>query len=870
MVNRRLGKTDQAIKYFTRAKAIRIRELGENDTHVAGIYNNMGLAYKTRSEFDSARYYFEKAVQIKNLSNDQSVYLNYINLGELMAVLGDYQKALNFYAESEKILILQEDSLKLADLYVNMGGIYNVLKSNTESYSYFQNALSIYSGFYGNSHENIAKLYQNLANVYHDINDNVNEKKSIVKAISIYEEIYGENSEESASIYNNLAFTFEKDNQLDSAIYYSKKTLKIYENVNQKESEKYLNTASNLGRYYLEQNQPEQAKFFLNMAYSGLKELYKSSHPQLSNVANYLSQLAINEGDTVTADIRARQAVTYNVVEKSNFFLRYKTSLDPFLLFESYLLLAKTNRKNPELALAFYYKADSVITQQRNFIFDRKDKIRLAANSKKLTFEVLHFISEVAPPSKSLVEIAFEFIEKSKSRVLLQSITENQGKKYSGIPEEVILEEEKLLRLITLFEHEVSIEKDSAARADTELKLFRYKQNYKRLVQNLEKNYTSYYRLKYNDVFPAIADLQNEIDSETLVLNYFVFNETIFCLSVCKTNSSFKKIPKADFDDLLTGMRKGILFKLNNVFMEKSYALGKLLLPDNIHDFSKLKIVPDGGLNLLPFEALLTDSVFNTENINEWPFLIKSFDISYTPSNSIFLNKKVNVANNQPQKLLAIAPVFSFEPSQDNGKNNSKNILLNNLGVSSLKFSVAEMQNVQNVFEQNGIANQLFINNGASKNIIVNDELSNYSHIHIATHGFVDKSNPELSGLFFFPTTAEKSESILYSGEVYNLKLNAELLTLSACETALGKIEEGEGLFGFSRAFLYAGAKNLLLSLWKVNDQSTASFMSIFYTQLIENNLEISAAASYAKRELVNGNQFAHPYYWASFIHIGN
>jgi len=144
-----------------------------------------------------------------------------------------------------------------------------------------------------------------------------------------------------------------------------------------------------------------------------------------------------------------------------------------------------------------------------------------------------------------------------------------------------------------------------------------------------------------------------------------------------------------------------------------------------------------------------------------------------------------------------------------------------------------------------------------------------YRFIHIATHGFVDKNNPELSGLYFAPVNIRNYDNIVYTGEIYNLKFNTELLTLSACQTALGKVADGEGMLGFSRAFLYAGAQNLVLSLWKVNDLSTSVLMTSFYDNILSEEMDLNMALSAAKRRMIESKKFAHPYYWAAFVFIG-
>jgi len=157
----------------------------------------------------------------------------------------------------------------------------------------------------------------------------------------------------------------------------------------------------------------------------------------------------------------------------------------------------------------------------------------------------------------------------------------------------------------------------------------------------------------------------------------------------------------------------------------------------------------------------------------------------------------------------------------------------------------------------------------ANESAIKADDLKNYSIVHLATHGIVDEENPELSRIFL-QNDSEAEDGNLYSGEIYNLHLNANLVTLSACQTGLGKISKGEGVIGLSRALVYAGAKNIIVSFWSVADESTAELMTDFYKSLLQNTTPtFTTGLRDAKLELIEKGKYAAPYFWAPFILIG-
>jgi len=199
--------------------------------------------------------------------------------------------------------------------------------------------------------------------------------------------------------------------------------------------------------------------------------------------------------------------------------------------------------------------------------------------------------------------------------------------------------------------------------------------------------------------------------------------------------------------------------------------------------------------------------------------------------------------------------------------------------IPPLPGSESEVKSIFNEFDKENFKTKVELKENASESRIKSGELENYKYIHFATHGFVNSEKPELSGLLLAQvadSTNEQNDGILYSGEIYNLKLNADLVVLSACETGLGKIKKGEGIIGLTRALLYAGAKNLMVSLWQVSDQSTSDLMISFYKNLLDeksarltNQVRYAPLLQQAKLKMIGDAKFAHPFYWSPFILIG-
>jgi CHAT domain-containing protein len=159
----------------------------------------------------------------------------------------------------------------------------------------------------------------------------------------------------------------------------------------------------------------------------------------------------------------------------------------------------------------------------------------------------------------------------------------------------------------------------------------------------------------------------------------------------------------------------------------------------------------------------------------------------------------------------------------------------------------------------------------ASRATVLDPALSQYRYVHIATHGLLDTERPGLSALVFSMVDAQgqPQNGFLRANDIYNLKLPAELVVLSACQTGLGKDIKGEGLVGLTRGFMYAGAARVVVSLWNVNDKATADLMARFYEKMLKQGQRPAAALRAAQFEMWKQKQWQSPYYWAAFTMQG-
>jgi CHAT domain-containing protein len=362
---------------------------------------------------------------------------------------------------------------------------------------------------------------------------------------------------------------------------------------------------------------------------------------------------------------------------------------------------------------------------------------------------------------------------------------------------------------------------------------------------------------------------------------------------ITKNDLQVQRIEKdANYEKIITRMRNGILYKSDKIYAESAYQLYKILFPFKIPDaIQKLVVIQEGAMSRVPFEALVTQlpsaELIAGKNYSNYPFLLKQYDISYAFSAHLFYTTAANAFKPTPdtRDFIGVAPVFADERQegvvltseavrkqlqQMAADSTTRGTLINGEKVAPLPATEEEVKAIFDYFKAHGLGAEARTHGQAHEQFIKEGGLRNTRFIHIATHGFVNEENPELSGIMLYQDKSSPQDCMLYSGEIYNLDLNAELITLSACETGLGKVSKGEGVLGLSRALIYAGTRNLMVSLWKVADHSTSELMISFYANMLQNKGFLGKSLRSSKIALIEKfPQYGQPYYWSPFVLIG-
>lgn len=497
---------------------------------------------------------------------------------------------------------------------------------------------------------------------------------------------------------------------------------------------------------------------------------------------------------------------------------------------------------NPQKALqryqqSFYVSAllEKNFTTQETSILHQTEK----RNRSEKCIELLLEIYNITQNNK-LIEEAFTFAEKGKSSVLLAQLLRKQLLlKYTKdsllINENTLLQHQEELTNL-LINEQLSSAKPTVI-SELNLKLNNISIQLKGLQSKIDKKYY----IEKEDSF-LLADLQRKLSKEnTVFVEYFYGKYNIYQFVITASSIAVNQIEINDtiknkitayirFFDSPSAINNNI-----KTFVSSAFSLYRELLFFKVSTYKNVIIVPDGLLNNIPFETLIINST-SERNFSKMPFLVKKQNVVYSLSANLFLEDKKTT---QKEKILGIFPVFS---------NTNK----------ELKYSIDEAKSIKNEVSSN-----LLMNEAATKENFLK-LAPKHTILHLSTHAS--------GGDFTTPANIDFFDKKLTLNELYSLKLPANLAILSACETGIGRVLKGEGTMSVARGFRYAGVKNVLFTLWKINDKSTAILMKSFYENYSEYN-SINTANQYAKTAYLNNNKIENskksPYYWGAFVYYG-
>jgi len=307
-------------------------------------------------------------------------------------------------------------------------------------------------------------------------------------------------------------------------------------------------------------------------------------------------------------------------------------------------------------------------------------------------------------------------------------------------------------------------------------------------------------------------------------------------------------------------------------------------------------VVADGALNYIPFEVLLKTG--DSGDFSSLAYLVKTNEVVYAPSASVVGAIKQQRTKATGRSMLIIAdPVFNSNdarakkgatPAAGDAEVRGLGIqasltdvagttppaagaAMEGLPLARLNGTRIEADQISKLAKASGGQADVWLDLDANEDNVVTRDVSKYRVIHVATHGLLNAERPQFTGVVLSLVGNKTNDGFVRTDEVFNLRLGSPLVMLSACETGLGKEKRGEGVMGLTRAFMYAGAPTVGVSLWSVADKSTADLMTDFYKRLFTTDTTTSSSALRgAQLAMISGKKYSAPFFWAPFVLVGD
>jgi CHAT domain-containing protein/tetratricopeptide (TPR) repeat protein len=495
-------------------------------------------------------------------------------------------------------------------------------------------------------------------------------------------------------------------------------------------------------------------------------------------------------------------------------------------------------------------------------------------------------------PGQGYAAEALAASERSRARGLLDLLAEGKIDVERGVDPDLKRRETELSHDLAWTEGRLAQARAAERPVDAEIerlhrRLLEVERQQELLAGEVRRRNPRYAQVRYPKPRDA-ASIRALLDDRTALLEYALGEQASYLFAVTREGIAIHPLPPAGelrrrVDELRRCLERPDRALVGR-YVELASGLYETLLGPAAGVLAakrELLIAPDGPLYLLPFEALLAGGPARSRgrSLPELPYLLRDHAVSYAPSASALaeLHELRETRQEEPSAPAPLAFVAFADPDYGAGRQaaapaeaptRATETAVDPRSLPPLPGTAREVSGIAGLFPPGEVA--LYLHAAASKsNVKDNRLLETARRVHFATHGLLYEDSPQLSGLALAPGAEPGDDGMLRVDEIFNLKLAAQLVVLSACETALGKQVGGEGLVGMTQAFFYAGTPSLVVSLWRVSEDSTPGLMIGFYRRL-EAGEDKAESLRGAKLALLAGVRYAHPFYWAPFVLTGD
>jgi CHAT domain-containing protein len=855
-----LSEFPQALEVYARALP-QFQRLG--DRRMAGVtLNNMGGAYDVLGELQKALDFYDRALAESRAvgdSSNQAFALN--NIGKINADMANWQKAVEYYSQALAMFHSLGNLPQEASTTNNIGVNYLDLSQPEMALDYFRRALSLSET--AGDRQIQANCLEGIGESYLTMGQDSKALDSFQQALALRYAV-GEQWRTGYTL-RLLAHAYLEQGDPQKALSYLHKSLDLFKTVEDRRNQGI--GLENIAQVYLRMNQPAKALEYETQALALLEQVQDVDDEAKAH-------LGLARADRDTGNLsEARKQVESAISEVEQ---------------------SRSHAGAPQQRASYF------ANQQGMFEFYIDLLMRLHQQN----------------PTAGYDEQALQVSERARARSLLEMLAEAHVDFREGVDQKLLGEEHDLAQLLNAKSQrllEVNGPGADSQRDALKKEIGELEADYQQVEVSIRTSSPRYAEITEPQPL-SVKDIQRTLDSNTLLLEYSLGEERSYVWAVTADGLKSYELPaRREIEPLvrevyealtarstyprgeLPQQRQERIAKADLQLPAAAAKLSSLILAPVASQLGdkRLALVTDGALQHIPFAMLpipgntgptplvAEHEIVNLPSASTVPILRQNEDRKPAPGMVAVLADPVFEAEDPRVKSKTVTIAAKRETSLTNGdsrlleqlaedSNDSAVDASGNLRVPRLPFTREEAARILKVAP--GKDNLEALDFRASLATATSPELSHYRYLHFATHGYLDSEHPELSAivLSLVDEHGRPREGFLRANEIYNLKLPADLVVLSACQTGLGKEIRGEGIVGLTRGFMYAGVPRVIVSLWSVNDRATEELMARFYEKLLKENLRPSAALREAQVEMWKQKPWSAPYYWAAFVQQGD
>ena len=851
----------------------------------------LGLAYAQVSEFRTALQFSEEALSLAQKVGDQRLEAPIETLlGGISDVLGETIKSKQHYERARELAKRLGDNLNEGSALNNIGTLYNDAGDFQKALDYYRQALPLFA----DRPDRRARTLNNFGVSYSYLNEPERALDYFQQALPIFKT--GRDRTVESQTLSNIGFVYQRLSKYREALDYYAQARAMQQKIGNRAQE--AQTLELLGTAYSEMGQPEKAVEYHQQSLDiqrAAKNIRREalSLKSLGHVYSLLGQpeKALDNFAQALSILR-----TINDLNSSAAVLEDRARVEQ--------QLGKLNeaRKDIEesLSLIETVRARTGSQQFRASYLASREK------AYELYIDLLMQLHAKEPTARHDAE-ALQVSERGRARSLLEMLNESHVDIEQGVSADLVRRESETRQAINAkAQRQIQLRAQNGNRQEIE--------TFDKEIRALEDEYQQV-QVAIRNASPAYAELtqpqpldlkgiQQQLDPDTVLLEYSLGDKRGYLWVVTQTSLKTYELPPSEqiqklsqqvYESLTArsvvksvesvAQRQARITQADEQFRQSAAELGQKILAPAVAELGtkRLVVVADGPLQYVPFAALSAGK--------EYRPLIIDHEMASVPSASSLAVQRQSLANRQPApKGLAVLadPVFSVSDARlkrnsrltdvaANSRSSNDTRIIEHLSggpagqlvIRRLPFTRQEADQILAVAPVG--SNFKALDFRASRSVATSGELSQYRYVHFATHGYLDTARSGLSAivLSMIDEQGNPQDGFLRTHDIYNLKLPAELVVLSACETGLGKDVKGEGIEGLTRGFMYAGARRVVVSLWNVNDKATAALMQRLYVEMLRRGKTPAAALRAAQIQLLRTRQWQSPYYWAPFVMQG-